>query len=180
MAWTVPRTWVTSEVVTAALMNTHVRDNEVFLRAHHGCRLFKSATQTVSSGATDVVSFNSEDYDTDALHDTVTNNSRITIPAGLDGFWEFYWEAEWDADAAANLLSVPSLRKNAAGASGSGTQLNAKSHGGTTVADSYVVRWQGSLVATDHVECFFQSQSEARVLQSGTAGSVFSAKYLGN
>lgn len=27
MAWTTPRTWVTGEIVTAALMNTHVRDN---------------------------------------------------------------------------------------------------------------------------------------------------------
>mgnify|MGYP003139871490 CR=1 FL=1 len=27
MAWTSPRTWVTGEIVTAALMNTHVRDN---------------------------------------------------------------------------------------------------------------------------------------------------------
>jgi hypothetical protein len=27
MAWTAPRTWVAGETVTAALMNTHVRDN---------------------------------------------------------------------------------------------------------------------------------------------------------
>lgn len=27
MAWTAPRTWVTGEVVTAALLNTHIRDN---------------------------------------------------------------------------------------------------------------------------------------------------------
>lgn len=27
MAWTTPRTWVTAETVTAALMNAHVRDN---------------------------------------------------------------------------------------------------------------------------------------------------------
>lgn len=27
MAWTSPRTWVSGEVVTAALMNTHLRDN---------------------------------------------------------------------------------------------------------------------------------------------------------
>lgn len=27
MAWTSPRTWVSGETVTAALMNTHVRDN---------------------------------------------------------------------------------------------------------------------------------------------------------
>ena len=26
MAWTTPRTWVTGETVTAALLNTHVRD----------------------------------------------------------------------------------------------------------------------------------------------------------
>lgn len=28
MAWTAPRTWVAGETVTAALLNTHVRDNE--------------------------------------------------------------------------------------------------------------------------------------------------------
>jgi hypothetical protein len=27
MAWTAPRTWVTAETVTAAILNTHVRDN---------------------------------------------------------------------------------------------------------------------------------------------------------
>ena len=27
MAWTAPRTWVTAEIVTASIMNTHVRDN---------------------------------------------------------------------------------------------------------------------------------------------------------
>lgn len=27
MAWTAPRTWVTNEIATAALLNTHLRDN---------------------------------------------------------------------------------------------------------------------------------------------------------
>ena len=27
MAWTAPRTWVASEVPTAAIMNAHIRDN---------------------------------------------------------------------------------------------------------------------------------------------------------
>ena len=34
MAWTAPRTWVANEVVTAALMNTHVRDNLLVLSVH--------------------------------------------------------------------------------------------------------------------------------------------------
>lgn len=31
MSWTAPRTWVTGEVVTAALLNTHIRDNQIDL-----------------------------------------------------------------------------------------------------------------------------------------------------
>lgn len=31
-AWTSPRTWVTGEVVTASVMNTHVRDNLAYLK----------------------------------------------------------------------------------------------------------------------------------------------------
>mgnify|MGYP001592239233 CR=1 FL=1 len=34
MAWTAPRTWVTSELVTAAIMNTHIRDNLLALSTH--------------------------------------------------------------------------------------------------------------------------------------------------
>lgn len=33
MAWTAPRTWVTGELVTASLMNTHVRDNLNYLKS---------------------------------------------------------------------------------------------------------------------------------------------------
>ena len=31
MSWTAPRTWVTGEIVTAALLNTHLRDNLIDL-----------------------------------------------------------------------------------------------------------------------------------------------------
>jgi hypothetical protein len=36
MAWTTPRTWVTNEIVTAAQMNAHVRDNTRFLKGLDG------------------------------------------------------------------------------------------------------------------------------------------------
>ena len=32
MAWTTPRTWVTGELVTAALLNTHIKDNLAYLK----------------------------------------------------------------------------------------------------------------------------------------------------
>lgn len=34
MAWTTPRTWTTSETVTAAMMNAHVRDNLAYLKVY--------------------------------------------------------------------------------------------------------------------------------------------------
>lgn len=34
-AWTAPRTWVTSEVVTSSIMNTHVRDNLLVVKRQH-------------------------------------------------------------------------------------------------------------------------------------------------
>ena len=36
MGWTAPRTWVAGEVVTAALMNVHVRDNTRYLKGLDG------------------------------------------------------------------------------------------------------------------------------------------------
>lgn len=36
MPWTTPRTWVTSEIVTAAMMNSDVRNNSNFLHDTHG------------------------------------------------------------------------------------------------------------------------------------------------
>ena len=31
MAWTTPRTWSAGELVTASMMNTHIRDNQIYL-----------------------------------------------------------------------------------------------------------------------------------------------------
>lgn len=51
MAWTSPRTWVASEIVTAALMNTHVRDNLLASRDRIQV-VYKAADQTVNNSTT--------------------------------------------------------------------------------------------------------------------------------
>src|SRR5437870_3646551 len=92
MAWTTPRTWVDTEVETAAIFNPQVRDNLNFLFGSHLVRVFHSTTQSLATmtqqgvytGGT-VLNFDSESRDTDTFHDTVTNNSRLTVPAGLAG-----------------------------------------------------------------------------------------------
>jgi hypothetical protein len=54
MTWTTPRTWVAGETVTAALLNTHVRDNlnMVVQSATSGAgAILQSGTDTVSLSA---------------------------------------------------------------------------------------------------------------------------------
>jgi hypothetical protein len=48
-------------------------------------RVRKSANQTITSATDTAVTWDTEDADTDAFHDTVTNNTRMTIPAGQGG-----------------------------------------------------------------------------------------------
>jgi len=54
-----------------------IRASDVAVQA---CRVTHTTTQSIPNGsAGTVVSFNDESFDTDAMHSTVTNNSRITI-----------------------------------------------------------------------------------------------------
>lgn len=51
----------------------------------HGARVFHNADQSIPNNTLTVAAFNSERFDTDGYHSTVTNNSRLTIPPGLGG-----------------------------------------------------------------------------------------------
>lgn len=59
-------------------------------KAFIGCSLTKSATQAITTGGSGTaITFDGEDFDTDGFHDNSTNPSRITIPAGLGGWYLF-------------------------------------------------------------------------------------------
>ena len=53
--------------------------------AFRGCRVYKSANQSIANSTDTTVTWDLESFDTDGFHDNVTNNNRITIPAGLGG-----------------------------------------------------------------------------------------------
>ena len=55
MAWTTPRTWVTNELVTAALMNEQIKDNENYLKARMPITHEVKATGTVSTTSTNYI-----------------------------------------------------------------------------------------------------------------------------
>ncbi len=74
MAWTTPRTWVTDEVLTAALLNTHLRDNLNWL---------KTRVDTLS---TRVISLMLYDDNTSLIIGDGFANVTYKIPQELNGW----------------------------------------------------------------------------------------------
>jgi hypothetical protein len=86
MAFTTPKTWSLGNTLTAADLNTYVRDNIAWLATDRPfCRVRRTALQATVSGTNFFVTFDAEDWDNQAMHSTVTNTGRITIPAGGNG-----------------------------------------------------------------------------------------------
>jgi hypothetical protein len=53
--------------------------------AFAGCSLKRDADLTLSNATLTSITFNQEDFDTDAFHSTTSNTDRITIPSGKAG-----------------------------------------------------------------------------------------------
>lgn len=97
MAWTTPRTWTAGETVTAAIMNTHVRDNLAVLApaAVPSCRAYRSSIQEIANNTETAILFTAERWDTDTIHDNSTNTNRLTCKtAGIYGIYtNILWES---------------------------------------------------------------------------------------
>lgn len=59
------------------------------------CSVKKTGSQTISNATFTTVTFDSELFDTASMHDTSTNNSRITIPTGYSGYYLFNLSLAW-------------------------------------------------------------------------------------
>lgn len=89
MAWTTPKTFAVGDVLTAADLNTYQRDNTRWLgtdKPH--CRVRNSTNVShTATGNYQAVTFDSERVDVGPMHDTSTNTSRLTVPAGGGGLY---------------------------------------------------------------------------------------------
>ena len=137
-----------------------------------GCSLSKSAAQSVSNATWTAISWDLENYDTDAFHDVSTNNTRITIPAGKGGKYLI----------AANLYTP---------ANSAGSRLLKYTKNGT---DSYYGNWGpasavhstsivGSqvfnLTAGDYIEVAIYQDTGTSINVNSGIESTFTATYLG-
>jgi hypothetical protein len=77
----------TGTKATAALLNQWRTDQEFLRNTKAGCRARTNVATVLGVNA--VVPFELEDFDNNTCHDLVTNNSRITVPTGWGGMWQF-------------------------------------------------------------------------------------------
>jgi hypothetical protein len=113
-AWTAPRTWTASELVTASIGNTHWRDNLLYLKeqrdliradvddhaaglATRSCRVRHATNQSIANNSSTTLAFDTDVHDTDTMHDPATNNERITIRKA--GYYLVGANVEWAANA---------------------------------------------------------------------------------
>ena len=78
MPYTSPATVVTATTITTAWGNS-VKAATDFLANPPACRVYNTASQSIANGSHIMLTFDSERYDTDTMHSTVTNTSRVTM-----------------------------------------------------------------------------------------------------
>ena len=141
--------------------------------AFTGCAVSKTANQSIANATYTAVTFDAEGYDTDAIHDTVTNNTRFTIPAGKGGKWLITGVLTFASNTTG--FRFVRLYKN-------GTGFNnpvgvAPVNGDTTQAViSYIVNF----AAADYLELYvYQNSTGSLNLIGGSEGSQIQFTYLG-
>lgn len=97
MAWTTPATVVADTTeLTADLWNEQVRDNTSFLYTPPSCNVYNDANISVNNDTATTLTWNSENWDTDSMHSTSSNTSRITCNTA--GVYLFYYNLRWTSD----------------------------------------------------------------------------------
>jgi hypothetical protein len=122
-------------------------------------KVYKSGNQAYSAGSAAVVSFNSEANDHGDLHDTVTNNERVTIPTGGDGTYDVEAQLPFLGGTYGWYLT---LRKN-------GSQVIWQDHEVGLAVGTMHIKEMLDLVAGDYLDLYVDC---AHSLGSGTVTLV--------
>ena len=139
-----------------------------------GVLVFQSATQSLSNATATVITFDSENYDTNAFHSTVSNTSRLTVPAGKAGKYLVFGQLGYNGNATGQRQAEILL--NASGGYAKNIALNNGSSYLTTPSFSTVL----TLAVADYVELGgYQDSGGALTNAHGLQYTFFGMTYLG-
>lgn len=138
-----------------------------------GCSLTKSGNQTISNGANNPLTWDSEQFDTDSFHSTVTNTERITIPSGKGGYYLFTAAVRFNANSTGRRYIE--LYKNGGGTPEAVMETEPGQYNHNVLA--VVV----SAVATDYftLDAYQSSGGNLDVLGGTGNRTLFGCTYLG-
>ena len=143
----------------------------------YGCSIYKSGTaQTIATNALTALTWETENWDTNAFHSTSTNTSRITIPAGLGGLYQVNAMVSFSSGSATGTRDIY------LGLNGSSYYSSARIAGNATHELTLNVSSVMQLVAGDYVEIFVYQNSGSSTtvpVNSGGYGNSFSVGFLG-
>lgn len=157
--------------IQASWANADIRDAINFLASGMPrVSVSNSAAHSHTSGTSLLLTWDTEAYDTDTMHSTVTNTSRLV--ATTAGTYQVTARQAF----AANATGIRSLdvRKNAAGSSSGGTRIGYDSQTPVTGAvTSVAVICDVVLAANDYLEAFGFQTSGGALSDDATAGLTF-------
>jgi hypothetical protein len=138
-----------------------------------GVSVYIGTNQSIADNTQQVVTWDSENFDTDAYHSTSTNTSRLTVPSGKAG--KYVITAHTLFEASATGSRVHQILVN-----GSGRQFTNVSSCGSNTEQSVLSSTILNLAEADYVELrVVQNSGGSKVIYSGTFYSNFSMAYLG-
>ena len=168
-----PRTWAVGELLTAAKLNTDLRDGINFL-LNPPRALITDPTPTSISGSTmTTLSWGSEEYDNDGGHSTSSNTSRYTVQTA--GRYEYLANINWTQTGAGNREVY--VRKNGT------TDLRiAYTNNPSTGTWTSTIQCHGDslLVAGDYLEVrLFQNTVNTASVSNGADRTFFKVAWIG-
>jgi hypothetical protein len=137
-----------------------------------GANAYRTTTDSLTADTVVIVSYPSENIDTDGFHSTSVNSSRMTVPAGKGGKYLCIVNM-FATGGSSRMIMYP--YKNGANVGGSPNWSYVIDNRGYGNAGAFTGVWMIDLVATDYVEVGLYSATNTATLQEST----FQFIYLG-
>lgn len=139
-------------------------------------RVTKSGNQSINSATATAVTWDTEDFDTDSMHEGVTNPSRLTAP--IAGKYLVYGIAQWVIDATGSLAKMVGFYfyKNGSIFNLGNFMPNGTGTIGTICTGTIII----NLAANDYMEMYVYQESGGAInLLGGSVNSSFGMEYIG-
>jgi hypothetical protein len=120
-----------------------------------GCSVYNSTAPTIANNTSTLLTFDTENFDTNSFHSTSSNTGRMTIPTGLGGYYLVNFSMRWDPNATGDRTYK--VRKNG---STDLVTISGPTTNFQTASKPVII----NLAAGDYIELFAQQASGGNLI----------------